>query len=159
MSMMGRSRSGCCYCCLARSLTTPRSLADDAPMHRRTGVQDELQELDDSVTRLKKDFGKRTSEAEALKLQLQKTEKTLDRAETLLGKLSGEKDRWVHEVKNLRRQMSTLPRQAMMAAGFVTCVASAAACLLCLCNAAAGGLLWLGGVRWWRSSVGLRCLC
>ena len=85
--------------------------------------QNELAELDNSVARLKKDFGQRTAEAEALKLQLNKTEQTLERAETLLGKLSGEKDRWAKEVKNLRRTMSTLPRQAMMAAGFVTFLA------------------------------------
>lgn len=43
---------------------------------------------------LRDNFGKRTAEAETLRTELKKEEAILEAAEELLGKLSGEKDRW-----------------------------------------------------------------
>jgi dynein heavy chain 2 len=85
--------------------------------------QKELSTIDDKVARLKKDFAERTSEAEKLRALLEVTERKVERATELLGKLSGEKDRWERTVGELRTTEATLPKQILLAAGFVTYLA------------------------------------
>jgi len=80
--------------------------------------QKQLVELDSKVTSLKENFGQRTSEAEALKLQLKKAEDTLGVAQSLLGKLGDEKNRWEHQVKQLEQQLKSLPYDSLLAAAF-----------------------------------------
>lgn len=51
------------------------------------------------MVQLKHDFQLKISEAESLKLDLEKAESTLGAATSLLGKLSGEKGRWEEQVR------------------------------------------------------------
>ena len=80
--------------------------------------QKQLIELDNKVVQLKDNFGQRTSEAEALKIQLKKAEDTLGVAQSLLGKLSDEKNRWENQVKQLEQQLKSLPYDSLLAAAF-----------------------------------------
>lgn len=54
----------------------------------------QLEELDDQTKILNKELMKKTSEAEALKMDLKQAEDTLESAQNLLLQLSGEKERW-----------------------------------------------------------------
>lgn len=56
--------------------------------------EQELKDLDAAVMALKKEFSVKTSEAEQLKLSVEKAEGTLAAARNLLDKLSGEKVRY-----------------------------------------------------------------
>ena len=80
----------------------------------------ELGKLDATVAALKADFAARTREAEELKLALERTKETLEKASTLLGKLGGEQTRWAAESDKLQRVVSTLPQRVVLAAGFST---------------------------------------
>jgi len=82
--------------------------------------QIELAELDARVKALKDDFKARTSEAETLKQALARTEDTLHRATSLLGQLSGERDRWRKRVDDIAKAQASLPLHALQAAAFVT---------------------------------------
>jgi uncharacterized small protein (DUF1192 family) len=53
-----------------------------------------LEELEGSVHTLNENFAHKTQEAESLKFDLKKAEDTLFAAQSLLGQLSGENDRW-----------------------------------------------------------------
>eukprot|EP01049_Picozoa_sp_SAG25_P002666 SAG25_NODE_143_length_14049_cov_6.050817_1_plen_2680_part_10 len=68
------------------------ALAD--AQQRMATCEAELQELEKTVTEMKTEFGRRTAEAEALKHDLKSTQHTLDAAQSLIGKLDGEKSRW-----------------------------------------------------------------
>ncbi|GMH35100.1 hypothetical protein BSKO_02968 [Bryopsis sp. KO-2023] len=92
----------------------------EASRDRLVQCEEELEQLDDQVKSLKLDFQKKTSEAESLKVNLAKAERTLDQAEMLLGKLSGEKDRWEGQVETLSQELDLLPLNALMSAGFIT---------------------------------------
>jgi septal ring factor EnvC (AmiA/AmiB activator) len=65
---------------------------------RLAHCQQELGELDSAVVRLKADFQRKTSEAESLKIGLQRAEATLQSAASLLDKLADEKERWSSQV-------------------------------------------------------------
>ena len=93
---------------------------------RLNECEEELGQLDGKVAELKKDFAKQTGEAETLKIKLEKAESTLTAAQTLLGKLTGEKDRWDVQVKEMAQDLESLPGCALIAAGFVTYMGSAA---------------------------------
>jgi dynein heavy chain 2 len=80
----------------------------------------ELGKLDATVAALKADFATRTREAEELKLALERTKETLEKASTLLGKLGGEQTRWAAESDKLQSVVSTLPQRVVLAAGFST---------------------------------------
>ena len=87
---------------------------------RLSACQAELAELDQKVAEMKAEFGRRTAEAEALKLDLIKTQETLDAAQSLLGKLGGEKTRWDSTCEELRTVLASLPTYALLAAAFST---------------------------------------
>ena len=75
---------------------------------------------------MKEEFGRRTSEAEALKLNLKKAEDQLEAAERLLGKLGGEKDRWSEQVISIDVALKALPLNSLLAAGFIAYLPAAA---------------------------------
>lgn len=85
---------------------------------RLNKCEEELQEIDDRVAQLKKDFGERTGEAERLKRNLSLAGETLDKAEGLIGQLSGEQLRWKSQAKQLRDDIAKLPTKMLLAAGF-----------------------------------------
>ncbi|KAH8054008.1 dynein light chain binding protein [Aureococcus anophagefferens] len=66
------------------------------------------------------EFGDKTREAEKLRARLALAEGTLDKAQHLLGKLSGEQARWQTQAGDLRSELASLPRQLLVAAGFLT---------------------------------------
>jgi len=86
--------------------------------------EDELKQLDDEVQTLKARFAKTTAEAETLKVALQKTKETLDAAQLLLGKLSGERQRWEGQVVTLTSGLEALTFNSMLAAAFCSYLGS-----------------------------------
>lgn len=87
--------------------------------------EDELIEIDDRVAALKKEYGARTAEAERLKNNLSIAGTTLDKAEKLIGQLSGEQARWKTQAAQLRTDVAKLPMKMLLAAGFTTYLAKA----------------------------------
>lgn len=91
----------------------------DSARNRLVQCETELKTLDDQVATLKSKFSATTSEAESLKLSLQETTEILDAAQSLLGKLSGEKERWEEQVQGLTSSLAQLPAHALLAGAFV----------------------------------------
>ena len=90
----------------------------DGARTRVKQCQQELQNLDTEVQKLKERFAKTTQEAETLKVALARTTEILGSAQSLLGKLSGEKGRWESQVKTLSTGLDALTYNAMLAAAF-----------------------------------------
>ena len=82
--------------------------------------EEEISTIDDRVAALKAEFSDKTREAEKLRARLALAEGTLDKAQHLLGKLSGEQARWQTQAGDLRSELASLPRQLLVAAGFLT---------------------------------------
>ncbi|XP_070553238.1 cytoplasmic dynein 2 heavy chain 1-like isoform X2 [Ptychodera flava] len=91
---------------------------------RMEKLQKGLDEVDKKVSELRTRFEKRTTEAAKLKLDLDKANETILAAETLVGKLEGEHQRWNEQVKELTEELKTLPKRALLASGFITYLAS-----------------------------------
>lgn len=91
----------------------------ESSRERVVQCEQELHELDSQVVELKAEFGRRTGEAESLKVSLQNAQKQLEAAEKLLGKLGGEKDRWEEQVSSLENKLHALPLDSLLAAGFI----------------------------------------
>eukprot|EP01033_Poteriospumella_lacustris_P002713 gene2718-1970_t len=85
--------------------------------------EDELQEIDTRIDAMKREFASRTAEAERLKANLSIAGTTLDKAEKLIGQLSGEQTRWKTQAGQLRGDLSKLPLKMLLAAGFATYLA------------------------------------
>ena len=98
----------------------------DTSTRRVEECERELAALDREVVEMKEEFGRRTSEAEALKLNLKKAEDQLEAAERLLGKLGGEKDRWSEQVISIDVALKALPLNSLLAAGFIAYLPAAA---------------------------------
>lgn len=86
---------------------------------RLESCEAELAEIDEKVAALKDNFGKKTREAETLRVGLETAQLTLEGAQKLLGQLGGEQGRWQGQADFLRGQINTLPCQMMLCAGFV----------------------------------------
>jgi dynein heavy chain 2 len=84
---------------------------------------DELGEIDTRVASLKREFADRTAEAERLKRNLAIAGTTLDKAERLIGQLSGEQKRWKTQAGQLNGDIGRLPMKMLLAAGFATYLA------------------------------------
>ena len=80
--------------------------------------EEEILSIDNRVTALKSKFGEHTREAGKTRLMM--AEGTLAKAQNLLAKLSDEHARWQDQVKELRLELAALPRQLLLAAGFLT---------------------------------------
>ncbi|KAG5188873.1 dynein heavy chain, N-terminal region 2-domain-containing protein [Tribonema minus] len=90
----------------------------DKAQARLTECEDELAGLDGRVRALKEEFGARTREAETLRAGLEKAQATLDKAQSLLGQLGGEQERWKCQAKSLSLELRTLPLHTLLCAGF-----------------------------------------
>jgi dynein heavy chain 2 len=88
--------------------------------NRLIQCEQELKQIDVDVQDLKKKFSVLTRETEGLKAELSKTTEVLGAAQSLLGKLSGEKKRWETQVKSLSADLDSLIYLALLAAGFLT---------------------------------------
>jgi dynein heavy chain 2 len=82
--------------------------------------EDKVRKVDQKIDELKKNFGNKTKEAEVLKDKLEQAEATLTAAQDLLSKLGGEKTRWGKLVGTLKAEEKTMPKRALLAAGFIT---------------------------------------
>jgi dynein heavy chain 2 len=82
--------------------------------------EDRVKKVDGKIDELKKNFAKKTKEAEVLKDKLEQAEATLVAAQDLLSKLGGEKTRWGKQVAVLNAEERTMPKRALLAAGFMT---------------------------------------
>ena len=106
-----------------RPLESELSQAEDSLAkcnHRLQRCEEEILSIDNRVTALKSKFGEHTREAEKLRARLMMAEGTLAKAQNLLAKLSDEQARWQDQVKELRLELAALPRQLLLAAGFLT---------------------------------------
>lgn len=111
----------------------------EASRERIQQCEDNLKVVDSNVSTLKAEFGTRTGEAEAIKIDLQKATSKVASAKDLLTKLSGEKLRWEHQVRT-KQTVKTLktdvacrltPEEALLP---VYCLAFGFAIILLLPN-------------------------
>ena len=91
----------------------------DQSRNRMSQCQNDLDELDSQVQRLKDDFGKKTLEAQSLETGLMKADMMLESAVKLLSQLSDEKDRWSEKVHNLKKQINEVPLNSVLAASMI----------------------------------------
>jgi dynein heavy chain 2 len=80
-----------------------------------------LARLDSDCAALRAKFQQALGEAAQLKVQLDQAQQTILAAETLLGKLEGERSRWASQVSSLEAEMVAMPMKSLLAAAFVTC--------------------------------------
>ncbi|CAJ1327577.1 unnamed protein product [Effrenium voratum] len=82
--------------------------------------KEELVAIDADVARLQEDFGARTREAEALRVDLERATTTLEKADSLMTKMSGEKDRWELQVGEIQRDAALLSTHTCLSAAYCT---------------------------------------
>eukprot|EP00792_Barthelona_sp_PAP020_P005909 TRINITY_DN2847_c0_g1_i1.p1 TRINITY_DN2847_c0_g1~~TRINITY_DN2847_c0_g1_i1.p1 ORF type:complete len:3695 (-),score=1083.53 TRINITY_DN2847_c0_g1_i1:9-10742(-) len=82
--------------------------------------QEKIVEADEKVAALTEDFSKKTGEAERLKVNLEKQTSLLNRAQELLGKLSGEKARWEKQYQAFELSKSNLFLSVMVSSCYFT---------------------------------------
>lgn len=82
--------------------------------------QRNLEELDGSVQTLNDNFAQKTQEAESLKFGLNKAEETLFAAQSLLGQLSGENERWKNKIMQLEQELALVPIKSLLSSGYIT---------------------------------------
>eukprot|EP01116_Phalansterium_solitarium_P024803 TRINITY_DN91_c0_g1_i2.p1 TRINITY_DN91_c0_g1~~TRINITY_DN91_c0_g1_i2.p1 ORF type:complete len:4088 (+),score=2028.04 TRINITY_DN91_c0_g1_i2:171-12434(+) len=83
-------------------------------------LSEELRVVDEKVAKLRDEFQICTTECAVLKVELDRAEGILESAQSLFGKLGGEKQRWDQTVNEISKNLQLLPASALMAAGFVT---------------------------------------
>jgi dynein heavy chain 2, cytosolic len=88
--------------------------------YRMAECQRNLEELDGSVATLNDNFARKTQEAESLKFGLKKAEETLQAAQSLLGQLSGENERWRKQIGTLEQEMALVPSKSLLSAAYIT---------------------------------------
>ena len=79
--------------------------------------------LDTEVETLRLEFSEKTRDVEILKDSLLKANLTIEKALTLLEKLSGEGARWKLQLETLEVSLNELPHNAMLCAGYVSYLA------------------------------------
>ncbi|XP_039269307.2 cytoplasmic dynein 2 heavy chain 1-like [Styela clava] len=92
---------------------------------RTRKLAEKLKVVNQEVQELKDRFERGTMEAAKLKVDLDEANKTITAAETLVSKLSGERDRWNIQVKALSFELETLPARVQLAAAFINYLAAA----------------------------------
>ncbi|TPX70937.1 hypothetical protein SpCBS45565_g01524 [Spizellomyces sp. 'palustris'] len=92
----------------------------DASRERVQTLKEGLAAVDQKVAALKDNFSGKTREAETLRTNLEKATATIQTAQGLLGKLSGEGKRWASQVNDINESLSSLPKNALLASAFMT---------------------------------------
>ncbi|CAE8588983.1 unnamed protein product, partial [Polarella glacialis] len=82
--------------------------------------KEQLVLIDQQVSQLQEEFGDRTREAEVLRVGLERANNTLAKANSLMGKMSGEKDRWEYQVGEIKRDAELLSTHTCLAAAYCT---------------------------------------
>ena len=80
----------------------------------------EIATIEKNVKEYENKYAKLTGEAELLKIELNKTEELLTKARSLLGKLTGEKNRWEQQIKELQISNEMIPYNTLLASAFIT---------------------------------------
>jgi dynein heavy chain 2 len=70
-------------------------------------LQRALERVDNKVATLRDDFAKRTTEMVSLQAELDKATEILTAAESLIGKLGSERDRWASQVEEVSSALRT----------------------------------------------------
>ncbi len=96
----------------------------ESARQRQMECANDLVRLEQEVKQLKATFAQTTSEAEALKIGLEKINTTLASAQGLLGKLSSEQERWAVQVRQLSASLMALPFNTLLVAGFIAYLGS-----------------------------------
>jgi dynein heavy chain 2 len=97
----------------------------DASRKKMLQLEEGIKRSDEEVARLKAQFQKLTQEASRLQIALEQTQQTLDQAQSLLGKLAGERDRWRQQEKEIDAELAGLPASSLLSAAFTTYLSSA----------------------------------
>ncbi|KAI9102585.1 dynein heavy chain and region D6 of dynein motor-domain-containing protein [Phlyctochytrium arcticum] len=97
----------------------------DGSRERVLKLKQELSVVDETVAELKRGFGQKTSEAETLRSSLTRAKETIQAAQGLLGKLSGEGERWASQMTVIKSDLKALPSMTVLSAAFVTYLADA----------------------------------
>ncbi|KAJ3215292.1 Cytoplasmic dynein 2 heavy chain 1 [Dinochytrium kinnereticum] len=92
----------------------------DASRARVSKLKEALAAVDKNVTALREDFGSKTRDAETLRSNLEKASATIKASQGLLEKLSGEGKRWQAQVKAIYENVSSLTKNALLSAAFIT---------------------------------------
>lgn len=92
----------------------------EASQQRLVQCEKELASIDVVVAKMRDEFGDKTREAQILTMGLEAAQSTLNKAQGLLGKLGGEKQRWSEQVKELDARLHDLPIRMLLAAAFTT---------------------------------------
>jgi dynein heavy chain 2 len=79
----------------------------------------QLEQLEDSTKILNLEMREKTNEAATLRVGLEKAEQTLNSAQNLLLQLSGEKDRWEIQVKEIQNNVLMLPYKSLLSASYI----------------------------------------
>ena len=82
--------------------------------------EEELRKLDEQVVKLRKTYEKCTKDAAILEESLRVAQEKLDSAQSLIKKLSGEKNRWIARQKAIETEVSMIPITGLLAAAFIT---------------------------------------
>ncbi|XP_042887569.1 cytoplasmic dynein 2 heavy chain 1-like [Penaeus japonicus] len=84
-----------------------------------------LDEVDKEVAVLREKLNRSTKEAVEVEFHLNKAKETMTAAESLVTKLEGEYKRWSQQVSELDSGVQDLPREAILAAAFMTYLSEA----------------------------------
>ncbi|ROT63098.1 hypothetical protein C7M84_019029 [Penaeus vannamei] len=84
-----------------------------------------LDEVDKEVAVLREKLNRSTKEAVEVEFHLNKAKETMSAAESLVTKLEGEYKRWSQQVSELDSDVQDLPREAVLAAAFITYLSEA----------------------------------
>ncbi|KAF2362508.1 ATPase dynein-related AAA domain [Trinorchestia longiramus] len=84
-----------------------------------------LESVESQVSELKEKLNKSTKEAAKVELQLAEATKTITAAESLVTKLDSEYRRWSSQVSELEESESSLSKQCLLAAAFITYLSEA----------------------------------
>eukprot|EP01105_Mastigella_eilhardi_P022238 TRINITY_DN5471_c0_g1_i1.p1 TRINITY_DN5471_c0_g1~~TRINITY_DN5471_c0_g1_i1.p1 ORF type:complete len:3987 (-),score=1077.90 TRINITY_DN5471_c0_g1_i1:1263-13184(-) len=85
-----------------------------------TTLQINLEELNGEIEKMRQQYQEITEEAMKHKIALDDTERVLNQAQMLMGKLGGEHARWEARAKEIEEQLRDLPAGSVLAAAFIT---------------------------------------
>jgi uncharacterized membrane-anchored protein YhcB (DUF1043 family) len=80
----------------------------------------EIDAIEKKVKEYEETYAKLTGEAEILKRDLKSTEELLTKAESLFGKLKGEKGRWKQQIQDLVINNEMIPYNTLLSSAFMT---------------------------------------
>ena len=84
-----------------------------------SSIIDMIKELEDSIERYKSEYAILVSEETAIKNEMDRVKKKVERSKTLLNSLSSEQERWEIGSKTFESQMSTIVGDVLLSAAFL----------------------------------------